>query len=197
MCALPVPPLSLPCGSCPCAPWCVPQAITEHGLYQRTPEQIPDGAWGEGMVTLVGDAAHTAYVDGTGLALSLGARAALRAAQPPVGCKLFGQALQLLVAATTLAASCKPHCLHSLIMSVSVPPAGHAVLLHAAPWLVCLNTLAWCGAEDAAVLGWHVQQQGLSEAALRAFEAERIPRVKEVFALTDKHAAKMREGQYV
>jgi hypothetical protein len=48
------------------------QAITEHGLYQRTPDQIPDGQWGAGMVTLVGDAAHTAYVDGTGLALSLG-----------------------------------------------------------------------------------------------------------------------------
>jgi hypothetical protein len=48
------------------------QAITEHGLYQRTPDQIPDGEWGKGMVTLVGDAAHTAYVDGTGLALSLG-----------------------------------------------------------------------------------------------------------------------------
>lgn len=48
------------------------QAITEHGLYQRTPDQIPDDKWGEGMVTLVGDAAHTAYVDGTGLALSLG-----------------------------------------------------------------------------------------------------------------------------
>lgn len=51
--------------------WCL-QAITEHGLYQRTPDQIPDGEWGKGMVTLVGDAAHTAYVDGTGLALSLG-----------------------------------------------------------------------------------------------------------------------------
>lgn len=49
-------------------------------------------------------------------------------------------------------------------------------------------------AEDAAVLGWHVQQQGLCEAALRAFEVERIPRVKEVFALTDKHAAKMKAG---
>lgn len=50
-------------------------------------------------------------------------------------------------------------------------------------------------AEDAAVLGWHVQQLGLTEAALRAFEAERIPRVKEVFGLTDKHARKMKEGQ--
>lgn len=45
------------------------------------------------------------------------------------------------------------------------------------------------------MLGWHVQQQGLTEAALRAFEAERIPRVKEIFSLTDKHAAKMREGE--
>lgn len=55
--------------------WCCPgwlQAITEHGLYQRTAESIPEDAWGQGMVTLVGDAAHTAYVDGTGLALSLG-----------------------------------------------------------------------------------------------------------------------------
>jgi 2-polyprenyl-6-methoxyphenol hydroxylase-like FAD-dependent oxidoreductase len=49
-------------------------------------------------------------------------------------------------------------------------------------------------AEDAAVLGWHVQQQGLCEAALRAFEAERIPRIKEVFGLTDKHAEKMKAG---
>jgi 2-polyprenyl-6-methoxyphenol hydroxylase-like FAD-dependent oxidoreductase len=49
-------------------------------------------------------------------------------------------------------------------------------------------------AEDAAVLGWHVQQEGLTEAALRAFEAERIPRVKEVFGMTDKHAAKMKAG---
>jgi hypothetical protein len=44
------------------------------------------------------------------------------------------------------------------------------------------------------VLGWHVQQQGLCEAALRAFEAERIPRIKEVFGLTDKHAEKMKAG---
>lgn len=28
-------------------------AITEHGLYQRTPEQIPDVAWGVGNITLV------------------------------------------------------------------------------------------------------------------------------------------------
>lgn len=49
-------------------------------------------------------------------------------------------------------------------------------------------------AEDAAVLGWHVQQQGLTAEALRAFEAERIPRVKEVFGLTAKHAAQMKAG---
>lgn len=48
--------------------------------------------------------------------------------------------------------------------------------------------------EDAAVLGWHVQQQGLTEAALRAYEAERIPRVKEIFGLTEKQAAAMRAG---
>lgn len=95
------------------------EAITEHGLYQRTADSIPEDAWGQGRVTLVGDAAHTAYVDGTGLALSL---------------------------------------------------------------------------EDAAVLGWHVQQAGLTAAALRAFEAERIPRVKEVFGMGDRHAAKMKEG---
>jgi salicylate hydroxylase len=35
-------------------------AVTEHGLYQRTPDQIPDGSWGDGMVTLAGDSAHTA-----------------------------------------------------------------------------------------------------------------------------------------
>ena len=40
---------------------CAMQAITEHGLYQRTPDQIPDGEWGKGMVTLVGDAAHTVH----------------------------------------------------------------------------------------------------------------------------------------
>ncbi|WIA35368.1 hypothetical protein OEZ86_003819 [Tetradesmus obliquus] len=94
-------------------------AITEHGLYQRTLEQIPDGCWGAGNVTLVGDAAHAAYVDGTGLALSV---------------------------------------------------------------------------EDAAVLGWHIQQQGLTAAALRAYEAERIPRVKAVFGLTAKQAAAMKAG---
>eukprot|EP00775_Hariotina_reticulata_P007830 gene7830-8027_t len=94
-------------------------AITEHGLYQRTPEQIPDDSWGSGMVTLVGDAAHTAFVDGTGLGLAL---------------------------------------------------------------------------EDAAVLAWHVQQQGLTEAALRAYEMERIPRVKEVFNLAAKQAEAMAKG---
>jgi hypothetical protein len=31
-------------------------AISEHGLYQRPPEQIPDERWGCGMVTLVGAA---------------------------------------------------------------------------------------------------------------------------------------------
>jgi 2-polyprenyl-6-methoxyphenol hydroxylase-like FAD-dependent oxidoreductase len=95
-------------------------AITEHGLYQRTPEQIPDGSWGAGSVTLAGDAAHAAYVDGTGLALSL---------------------------------------------------------------------------EDAAVLGWHVQQLGLTPAALRAYEAERIPRVKAIFELAARQAAAPRGSQ--
>jgi 2-polyprenyl-6-methoxyphenol hydroxylase-like FAD-dependent oxidoreductase len=71
------------------------------------------------MILQVGDAAHAAYVDGTGLALSL---------------------------------------------------------------------------EDAAVLAYHVQQQGLTAAALRAFEAERIPRVKAVFGLTAKQAAAMKAG---
>lgn len=28
----------------------------QHGLYQRTPEQIPEGSWGRGMVTLAGEA---------------------------------------------------------------------------------------------------------------------------------------------
>ncbi|KAI8473272.1 MAG: hypothetical protein J3K34DRAFT_411487 [Monoraphidium minutum] len=94
-------------------------SVSEHGLYQRTPEQIPDRAWGAGMVTLAGDAAHTAYVDGTGLALSL---------------------------------------------------------------------------EDAAVLGLQVQRLGLCEAALRAYEAERIPRVKAVFGLAGRQAAAMAAG---
>jgi 2-polyprenyl-6-methoxyphenol hydroxylase-like FAD-dependent oxidoreductase len=95
-------------------------AITEHGLYQRTPEQIPDGTWGAGPITLAGDAAHAAYVDGTGLALSL---------------------------------------------------------------------------EDAAVLGWYVQQLGLTPEALRAYEAERIPRVKAIFELAARQAARPRGSQ--
>jgi 2-polyprenyl-6-methoxyphenol hydroxylase-like FAD-dependent oxidoreductase len=45
-------------------------SITEHGLYQRAPDQIPLSNWGSGPVTLVGDAAHTAFVDGTGMGLS-------------------------------------------------------------------------------------------------------------------------------
>jgi 2-polyprenyl-6-methoxyphenol hydroxylase-like FAD-dependent oxidoreductase len=48
--------------------------------------------------------------------------------------------------------------------------------------------------EDAAVLAWHVQQQGLTAEALRAYEAERIPRVKAVFGLTSKQAAAMKAG---
>lgn len=48
--------------------------------------------------------------------------------------------------------------------------------------------------EDAAVLGWHVQQHGLTEAALRAFEKERIPRVKEVFDLAARQATQMAAG---
>jgi hypothetical protein len=39
-----------------------------------------------------------------------------------------------------------------------------------------------------------VQQRGLSEAALRAFEAERIPRVKAVFSMAARHAAQMAAG---
>jgi 2-polyprenyl-6-methoxyphenol hydroxylase-like FAD-dependent oxidoreductase len=48
--------------------------------------------------------------------------------------------------------------------------------------------------EDAAVLAWHVQQQGLTEAALRAYEKERIPRVKEIFSLGAKQAEAMAKG---
>lgn len=44
------------------------------------------------------------------------------------------------------------------------------------------------------MLGWHVQQSGLTEEALRAYEAERTPRVRAIFGLTDQQAAKMREG---
>jgi 2-polyprenyl-6-methoxyphenol hydroxylase-like FAD-dependent oxidoreductase len=44
------------------------------------------------------------------------------------------------------------------------------------------------------VLGAHVQQQGLTEAALRAFERERIPRVKAIFGLAAAQAAKIRAG---
>ncbi|GBF88144.1 FAD NAD(P)-binding domain-containing protein [Raphidocelis subcapitata] len=86
--------------------------ITEHGLYQHLPDQIPQGHWGSGMVTLAGDAAHTATVDGTGMAQAF---------------------------------------------------------------------------EDAAVLGKHVQQSGLSEASLRAYEAERARRVRAVFSMANRH----------
>lgn len=48
--------------------------------------------------------------------------------------------------------------------------------------------------EDAAVLAWCVQQHGLTEEALRAFEKERIPRVKEVFGMAARHAAAMSAG---
>eukprot|EP00877_Chromochloris_zofingiensis_P014712 jgi/Chrzof1/9495/Cz04g05090.t1 len=88
-----------------------PERVTEHGLYQRTVEMMADSHWGKGMVTLVGDAAHTAFVDGSGLNLAL---------------------------------------------------------------------------EDAAVLGDFVQQHGLTEETLRAFEVARIPRVKGIFS-TQEH----------
>jgi 2-polyprenyl-6-methoxyphenol hydroxylase-like FAD-dependent oxidoreductase len=39
------------------------------------------------------------------------------------------------------------------------------------------------------VLGWHVQQLGLTPEALRAYEAERIPRVKAIFELAARQAA--------
>jgi hypothetical protein len=39
-----------------------------------------------------------------------------------------------------------------------------------------------------------VQRAGLSEAALRAYEAERIPRVKAVFSMAARHAAQMAAG---
>lgn len=48
--------------------------------------------------------------------------------------------------------------------------------------------------EDAAVLGWHVQQQGLTEPALRGFERERIPRVKAVFGMTAQQLAAAAAG---
>ncbi len=95
------------------------EQVTEHGLYQRTPDQIPDGSWGRGLVTMAGDSAHTAYVDGTGMGLSF---------------------------------------------------------------------------EDAAVLGRCVERHGLTEAALREYEAARIPRVKAVFGLAGRQAAAMASG---
>lgn len=48
--------------------------------------------------------------------------------------------------------------------------------------------------EDAAVLGKHIKQLGPTPAALRAFEAERIPRVKAVFALGARAAAAAAAG---
>ncbi len=35
-----------------------PDAVLEHGTYTRPAEAIPDGGWGRGPVTLLGDAAH-------------------------------------------------------------------------------------------------------------------------------------------
>lgn len=81
------------------------------------------------------------------------------------------------------------------------PVAGVTGLSNMSRGLMCFVSCAWLSclsaAEDAAVLGWHVQQAGLTAAALRAFEAERIPRVKEVFGIGDRHAAKMKAGAYV
>jgi len=48
--------------------------------------------------------------------------------------------------------------------------------------------------EDAAVLGRCVQQHGLTETALRQFEAKQIPRVKAVFGLAGRQAAAMASG---
>jgi hypothetical protein len=45
------------------------------------------------------------------------------------------------------------------------------------------------------VLGRHVQQSGLSEAALRAYEAERARRVRAVFSMANRHAAAMAAGE--
>lgn len=47
---------------------------------------------------------------------------------------------------------------------------------------------------DAAVLGWHIQQNGLTEQALRDFERQRIPRVKAVFGMTAQQRAAAAAG---
>jgi 2-polyprenyl-6-methoxyphenol hydroxylase-like FAD-dependent oxidoreductase len=67
--------------------------ITEHGLYQRTAEQIPEGAWGKGPVTLVGDAAHTACERGPGRAGAGQGPGAPRRAGPAPCCGTSGAAL--------------------------------------------------------------------------------------------------------
>lgn len=46
-------------------------AITEHGYYIRPVDKMPVERWGQGAVTLLGDAAHLAPPDGQGLNLAL------------------------------------------------------------------------------------------------------------------------------
>eukprot|EP00891_Asterochloris_glomerata_P001537 jgi/Astpho2/1537/Aster-x0068 len=43
-----------------------PDAVLEHGTYTRPAEAIPDGGWGRGPVTLLGDAAHPLRPTGQG-----------------------------------------------------------------------------------------------------------------------------------
>jgi 2-polyprenyl-6-methoxyphenol hydroxylase-like FAD-dependent oxidoreductase len=122
---------------------------------------IQQATWSMRLLCLqVGDAAHAAYVDGTGLALSL-----------------EDAAMHSINLIDTL---------HVLLLCLQVGDAAHAAYVDGTGLALSL--------EDAAVLAWHVQQQGLTADALRAYEAERIPRVKAVFGLTSKQAAAMKAG---
>eukprot|EP00873_Tetraselmis_striata_P024522 jgi/Tetstr1/444786/TSEL_032634.t1 len=54
--------------------------ITEHGLFRRSLENLPEGArWGRGRITLIGDAAHVGAPDGQGLNLAIEDAAVLAA----------------------------------------------------------------------------------------------------------------------
>ncbi|BDA46002.1 probable FAD-dependent urate hydroxylase [Coccomyxa sp. Obi] len=48
-----------------------PSTVTEHGLYERPPDKMPDEGWCRGNVTIIGDAAHAGLPNGQGLNLAI------------------------------------------------------------------------------------------------------------------------------
>eukprot|EP00884_Botryococcus_braunii_P001458 jgi/Botrbrau1/11312/Bobra.0038s0073.1 len=86
--------------------------FTEHGLFLRPVTLLPDGGYGEGGVTLMGDASHMGPPNGLGVNLAI---------------------------------------------------------------------------EDAVVLGHNLRQYGITPEALRRYEAERVPRIKEVLSKTSEN----------